>query len=305
MALPLPLNSTATAHIWDASFVLHELARSISGQHGNLTVQLPPLSNYSAALKAVEETLENIDDYFLLTQPLGQGAMRRLRESAQEIRESLDSSIVPTLPIRTSHRLKHAGFPEPLSADDRARLKDRLKEDVRNMPQSHDPYLILLHAKLAENKMPAILANIVLEGIDAEGGPTCTLPYMQMIWDTGAQMTTITKELLPQDFRDYLDNPIHNAYRTRDGLRVQLQAKIEFSNTVIEIDAIVMVVPKQSMPNKLVGILFGQMGCIERMDYRSIPRAVLLAKKENISEEYWGDIEVHTYVDIHDKVHEY
>jgi hypothetical protein len=264
-------------------------------------VQLPTLSNYLAALKAIEEKLENNDDHFLLTQPLGQGTTRRLRESAQEIRESLDSSIVPTLPIRTSHQLEHAGFPEPLSASDRARLK----EDAQNMPQSRDTYLILLHAKLADNKMPAIFANIVLEGIDAEGGPTCTLSRTQMIWDTGAQMTTITKELLPQRFRDYLDEPIHDAYRTRDGLRVQLQAKIEFSNTVIEIDAIVMVVPKQSMPNKLEGILFGQMGCIERMDYRSIPRAVLLAKKENISEEYWGDIEVHTYVDLHDEVHEY
>lgn len=42
------------------------------------------------------------------------------------------------------------------------------------------------------------------------------------------------------------------------------------------------------MPNQLLGILFGQITCIDRLSLQAIPRRILLAKKEHISEEFWG-----------------
>jgi hypothetical protein len=109
--------------------------------------------------------------------------------------------------------------------------------------------------------------------------------------------------MLPLAFRDSLKDPIHDAYRIVDGLRVQLLAFIEFSNSIIEIEAIATVVSNLDMLNGRVGILFGQRQCIDRIVYQSIPRSALLAKREDIGESVWGDIIVEGYVDIDDELH--
>jgi hypothetical protein len=56
------------------------------------------------------------------------------------------------------------------------------------------------------------------------------------------------------------------------------------------------------MPNQLLGILFGQITCIDRLSLQAIPRRILLAKKEHISEEFWGDIVLDAYIDLQDEV---
>ncbi|KAJ5558369.1 hypothetical protein N7535_008581 [Penicillium sp. DV-2018c] len=44
------------------------------------------------------------------------------------------------------------------------------------------------------------------------------------------------------------------------------------------------------MANEQIGVLFGQSSCIYRLNLRMIPRRILEAKGEEISEEFWGDI---------------
>jgi hypothetical protein len=56
-----------------------------------------------------------------------------------------------------------------------------------------------------------------------------------------------------------------------------------------------MITPKANMPNQLVGILFGQLGCIDRLEYQSIPREILSARGDTIPEDRWGDIIVTSY----------
>ena len=84
-----------------------------------------------------------------------------------------------------------------------------------------------------------------------------------------------------------------------------MDAVIGLSNTPIEINAIVMVVPKSVVPNERIGILLGQLQCIDRISYHSSPRRVLEAKGEEINEEMWGDIVIDGYVDNDDKLHSF
>ena len=77
------------------------------------------------------------------------------------------------------------------------------------------------------------------------------------------------------------------------------------TNCPIAIDAIATIatiVPKVQMPNQLVGILFGQLSWIDRLTLRMIPRRILLAKGEEISEEFWGDIIAEEYIDVDNKI---
>ena len=51
--------------------------------------------------------------------------------------------------------------------------------------------------------------------------------------------------------------PINGFHRLGNGLRVMMDAVICLSNAPVNINAIVMVVPKSVMPNERIGILFG------------------------------------------------
>lgn len=51
------------------------------------------------------------------------------------------------------------------------------------------------------------------------------------------------------------------------------------------------------MPNQFCGILFGQLSCINRIRYESVPREFLVARGEDIRDEFWGDFIVKEYFD--------
>ncbi|KAJ5400671.1 hypothetical protein N7465_011160 [Penicillium sp. CMV-2018d] len=106
------------------------------------------------------------------------------------------------------------------------------------------------------------------------------------------------EDLLPHYFHEYLKDSVHDPYRLSGGLALQISASIALTNCPIAIDAIATIVPKVQMPNQLVGILFGQSSCIDRLTFRMIPRRILLANGEEISEEFWGDIIAEEYVDV-------
>ncbi|OBT45219.1 hypothetical protein VE00_03607 [Pseudogymnoascus sp. WSF 3629] len=117
-----------------------------------------------------------------------------------------------------------------------------------------------------------------------------------MLWDTGAQSTIISEDLVSDDFKRYLAQPSHDPYRNKDATRVQIDIRIALSNTEIEIDAIDYVVPKEQVPNQTSFVIFGQSQCINSIRYMSVPRAILMAKGRDISEEAWGEIVVYEYV---------
>ena len=171
-------------------------------------------------------------------------------------------------------------------------------------PHFYHPYAFTLHASITEKTLPVVKGRVELKWIDhMKGDPTQVLEQVDMIWDTGARQTIITEELLSESFRQFLKDSRHDTYRLDNGLHLQMDLVIGLSNVPIDINAIVMVVPKSVMPNERIGILFGQLQCIDRISYHSSPRCILQAKGEDISEEMWGDIVIDGYVDEDDKLH--
>lgn len=119
-----------------------------------------------------------------------------------------------------------------------------------------------------------------------------------MIFDTGVSRTTIAEELLSEDFRQYLKNPIHNPYRSSNGVACQVEAHIALSNHPIITMAVVIIVPAAHLPNRQIGIHFGQSSCVNRLNVQMTPRSVLIARSQETSNQVWGEITVTEYVNL-------
>ena len=61
-----------------------------------------------------------------------------------------------------------------------------------------------------------------------------------------------------------------------------MDAEVALTNKIMLVNALAVVVPQAKMPNQLLGILFGQISCINRLRYESTPREFLVAKDEKI-----------------------
>jgi len=121
--------------------------------------------------------------------------------------------------------------------------------------------------------------------------PECQLKGVEILWDTGAASTIITKDLLDEEFQAYLSDPIHMAYHDQNSTRVQISFTLNFTNSLFTMDLTAWVVDKQAVTNMRSAILLGQKG-------RSIPRSVLEARGETIDERCWGDLLLESYVDL-------
>lgn len=115
----------------------------------------------------------------------------------------------------------------------------------------------------------------------------------------------IAEDLLSPEFRNYLTHPIHNPYRNDMGVKVQVDGEICFSNTVLRINCVCLVVPSSVMPNGRMRILLGQKGAIDRIIYKSVPRANLNGRGESLPPTIWGDIIVEEYIDLYDEIHRF
>lgn len=113
-----------------------------------------------------------------------------LRQSALE-NISLENNPPTALSrrIRTTGRLEYAGFPEPLSREHHAALKKK----AENMPPPRASVLEI-RALRTENTPVSIVENSTISAVDWDVGmPQCHLDGVEMIWDTGATATIITK----------------------------------------------------------------------------------------------------------------
>lgn len=73
-----------------------------------------------------------------------------------------------------------------------------------------------------------------------------------------------------------------------------MHAEVALTNKIMLVNALAVVVPQAKMPNQLLGILFGQISCINRLRYESTsPRISRRERRENI----WGDFVIKEYVD--------
>jgi hypothetical protein len=179
-----------------------------------------------------------------------------------------------------------------------------VRETAKNLTeeQFRQPY-ITLRAGAVKNCLALITANIIIQGLDAlETDPICRLDAVDMIWDTGAHYALISEDILSAEYREYLKDSVHDPYRSKSGLRLQIEANIVFTNFLVPIAAVALVVPTLTMPNQRAAILFGQTHCIDRLIYRSVPRCFLQARGENVADNAWADIIVDEYPDMDGRV---
>lgn len=100
-----------------------------------------------------------------------------------------------------------------------------------------------------------------------------------MLYDTGAQATVISEELLSPQFQEFLrtdevhDDEVHEPHRT--SRLVQVSAHICFTNTVVSLGIITVVQPKETMPNHFKGVILGQKGAIDSLVPEMVPRSFL------------------------------
>jgi hypothetical protein len=247
------------------------------------------------AMEAVKSSLET--DYAVLLQhPKSPELRRRIREIALEnVRiwnTAPSSSSSGGLRIYTSVDVKAIGLPKPPSPTTRIRLR----EAARNIPTFPGPCALRLVPRVDEKSMALVPCSLTIGGI--HGGvddPIASFKEIDGIWDTGAYVSVIVEDLLPESFREYLKSSANDAYRDASGTRVQVSATLGFSNDAVQLEAIFLVVPKTVVPNERVGILFGQHTLIDRISHLVTPRAVLRAKGSEISDEYWGRIDIYEH----------
>ncbi|KAI9771680.1 MAG: uracil DNA glycosylase [Geoglossum simile] len=285
---------TITLH---PSELLRQVSASMNGRHEDITVNLPVQTTWKASLSAVSAALGDVDEPIHLFPQRRSTSRRVLREVALETVRLWDSEpSSPGYPIRSSVDIKTLGIPKRASPSVRQVLKENIKSWPDNLPE---PYLLRLNAGLCERTLATVSGRMTLSGIDAGlRDPEFVLESDDFFWDTAAHTSIIVEDLLPTGFREYLNSPQNDPYRSGSQIRIQVSAFIGFSNHHLEINTIFIVVPRSVVPNSRIGIILGQKLLIDRLKYRSIPKCLLVAKEErDIPEGIWGDLILEEYLD--------
>lgn len=227
-------------------------------------------------------------------QILRESVLENVRWQREREISSSPGSVLGT-PIRTRYDTEN--IPPPRRAPEG--IRKLLKEDADKWDDYRDPYAATIRASITDKTIPVVKASVVLSGLDAAADdPIEKLESAKMLWGTGAQQTIVTEELLSHSFRAYLQRSQHDPYRSADLSRVQIDAKICFTNIPTDIWATALVVPMRRMPNQFIGILFGQRQCIDHLSYHSLPRSILVAKGQVVEEDVWGDLVLDEYVNL-------
>lgn len=281
------------------SLVLSEIADHLNRDHSELRVTLP--TNHFTLQQGLSATLDcvgELSDRVLL--PTSNPARRQaLRLQALENKNAFDEAqpSPSTRPIRAPGNLKPEEHPPPPSPNRRALLKQKFLGE--NEPPFREPFLLKPPALCTERALAGIIGNATITAVDWEPGmPKCDLSRIEMLWDTGAASTIITKDLLDAQFQSHLSDPIHRDYQSSDGTRVQISIALEFTNSVLRMDLIAWVMDKECVPNRRSGVILGQKGCIDALQYRSIPRSILEAQGQAVDQGLWGDLILESFVDL-------
>lgn len=281
------------------SMVLAGVADHLRDHHSDLRVALSTNHvAYGEALAATMDCVRGLSDRILLptTNPARRAALRTKALEIQRLSQEA-TPLSSGRPIRTTGKLNPEDCPKPASPDRRALLKKKFLDE--NTPPPREPYVLGLRALRAEHTLAAIIGNATITAVDWEPGmPTCEFKGFEMLWDTGAATTIITKDLLDEKFQTHLSDPIHRDYQNQNGTRVQISFTLEFTNSLFSMDLIAWVLDKEALPNTRSGIILGQNGFINALQYRSVPRSIIEARGEMIDERFWGDLILESYVDF-------
>ncbi|KAI2471552.1 hypothetical protein F4781DRAFT_102083 [Annulohypoxylon bovei var. microspora] len=273
----------------EAFMLLTGRLRATSARELIVKAPLTPIDLRSAAFLTAETIPEGIPFMF---------ARHPSREQRRKLLGQPEESATPQAVLKPVHVPYDTDVkpPTPLSSEQRRILASKFKE---NMPPGF-PNMVVLESPFCENNLPALKASILIQAINGEDSdPTENLMDIPMLYDTGAQATTISEELLSPQFQEFLrTDEIHEPYRTSQTPQqprlVHVTANICFTNTIISLNLIAIVRPKETMPNHFNGVILGQKGAIDSLVPEMIPKNFL----PHLSGEFWGEIHITRVYDI-------
>lgn len=205
-----------------------------------------------------------------------------------------------SLPILSHGLLQSAWPPKAIPAEEQAQLKENLVNDLKSQDQDpHQPHHMIDVG--SEGKLATVNCSLEIMAMDHEEGMlSAEVKNHACLWDTGAETTFITDDILPDAFAEYVrTNPIHKPYRANNdkGTRVQIACIVEFSNhKVVQVNTVATVVSSKDVPNKRSGIILGQNGLIESLTHRVVPRVRIVRDEPDFPEGLWGRIDLESYV---------
>lgn len=293
---------------WKVELPPGEILRQV----GNTFKHLPPtaaitVSRSSTQKAAVDLVYPLLDDVqtFLLGPLQKPKAWDRLKQLAREVTADDSGPSMRTnvqhggLQIHTDVSLKELPTRSTLSQAGQARLK----ENARNMKDIRDPYPLRLTSTISEQALAVVPCSLFLQGFESEpSDPTLTISRQFGLWDTGAHVSCIVEDMLPESFREFLSMPKLDDWRLGNTTRVRVMGTIGFSNSSFTFETVFLVLPRTSVPNERIGIVFGQKAFMDHMVYTTLPRAMLRASGEDIPDDCWGHIDVLQFMDLDEKV---
>jgi hypothetical protein len=270
----------------------------------DLVMTVPVCTTWIKAIQATESALEERDEEVLFFPPPRYSNKRILRELALQDASSQESALNSAnsvgLSVRSAVHVGNLEVPKRSSA----KLRQILQADAKTWTHAPDPYPLCARAQTTEQTLAVVQGSLRLSGIDSDPDePEFGTTSSQLLWDTGAHSSIIVEDLLPVKFREYLSHSTHDPYRSENQLRVHVDATIVFSNKVLEIGCIFLVVPRSAVPNGRVGIILGQRSLMDRLSYKCVPRRILVARGELVPETIWGDIVLEEYLTLEEELH--
>lgn len=290
-----------TALTLSASDLLDEVRQDMN-RYPPVKVTIKAFTTWKDALSSTSSAIGDKDQDIRLYPRRTPASKGILREMAADEASRLDSglnTLAYGLPIRTKEEFLDAEFSKKPSQE----MRKKLRAEAKSWPHYPDPYPIHLRADTYEQSLAVLYGSLNLAGIDAQvSDPTFFSGTIPLLWDTGAHTSIIAEDMLPPSFRAYLQDKQHDDYRSKDQTRVQVDATVGFTNCLMEFSTIFLVVPRRSVPNGHVGAIIGQRAFIDRLQYRSVPKKILVAMGETSVDNVWGDIILEQYLDLDDEL---
>lgn len=288
-------SSTASIQL-EPNDALVQVARSIKESGPHAKSSYPATSTWAGVLRRCADVMAPYDATIDLMHP--KTPARRARIQALAKTTSLCAPSITEEDHFPGLRLINAGeinnLPPPTRASSAYRQK--LKENLSTIPKPFlDPYLKTVTLRLESKKLATLCGLLTFSAIDGLEGEQCaTVKSTEMLVDTEAQISLVTEDILPENFRTYLTSSIHDSYRSKDGTSVQVDARFSFADRQIDMACVFHVVPRSRIPNNRVGVILGQNSCLDHMVYTLKPRLFIQSVEE---EDFWGDMTIHQYVD--------
>ena len=279
--------------------ILIKIVHALNGRVDNLAQNTDAHTTCCKALAHVQSLILDYDRPLTLVPVLSRAEKQKLKELALAAVHP-DKSFGP---LNIVNAVPAIQLPSPTRATEEERKILKKNFSIKDAMKS--PYF-MTYASAEDNKLPTISGEIVLSAINGEEKhPSVRVYHDHCLWDSGAHYCSMSSDLVTKTHASFLDLDVHEPYRMRNKVGVQVDALFCVSNTVFRIATIFIVLPVSEMPNGRSGIILGQHRFMDRLLVESIPRSILLRQGKQTDETLWGAIHIKALLNVFDELVEF